>query len=205
MRRALALALAAALLSACVAVTVERHKPRRGPVKEVGYIDYGGGQVRYSSEGWAWVVASRRKTALKLMSRNCGPDLEPAITDEYSRQDADAAYNGSDIDAVTMGDQHFLIEHYVHLAYECRPKGAAAPAVSTTTARGPVLVIPQVPVSTTTAAVELSTAPAVAVSSAPAVSPELSSSTAVVPAASSSTAVVPAASSSTFAAPEPPK
>ena len=55
MKRGLALALAASLLSACVAVTVERRRPRKGPVKEVGYVEYGGGQVRYSSEGWSWV------------------------------------------------------------------------------------------------------------------------------------------------------
>ena len=185
MKRALLLALAAALMSACVAVTVERRHPRRGPIKEVGYIDYGGGQVRYSSEGWGWVVASRRKTARKLMSRNCGPDLKPEITDEYSRTDADAAYAGQDMDAMTMGDQHYQIERYIHLAYECRPLGAAPPSVSSSTARGPSLIIPAVPASTTTAVVEPSSSAAVADSSAP--------------------AVVPVTSSSTLAAPEPPR
>jgi hypothetical protein len=178
MRRGWALALATALLSACVAVTVERRHPRKGPIKEVGYIDYGGGQVRYSSEGWGWVVASRRKTALKLMSRNCGPDLVPAITDEYSRTDADAAYSGEDLEAMTMGSQHFQIEHYIHLAYECRPRGSQPPAISTSTARGPSLVIPALSASTTTAAVELSSAAAVS---------------------------VPSPSSTTLAAPEPPR
>ena len=135
MRRAGAVALAAVLLSACVAVTVERHRPRRGPVKEVGYVDFGGGQVRYSAEGWSWIVSSRRKTALKLMSVNCGPDLEPGIIDEYSRMDADASYNGEDIDAsMKMGDEHYHIERYIHLAYECRPRSAPTPSVSTATA-----------------------------------------------------------------------
>ena len=151
MRRAAALVLAAGLLSACVAVTVERRHPRRGPVKEVGYVDLGGGQVRYSAVGWSWFVASRRKTALKLMRVNCGPDLAPAITDEYSRMDADAAYNGEDIDAsMKMGDEHYHIERYIHLAYECRPLGAAPATVSTTTAHGPSLVIPEIPASTAT-------------------------------------------------------
>jgi hypothetical protein len=184
MKRAAPLVLCVVLLSACVAITVERRRPRKGPVKEVGYVDYGGGQVRYSAEGWGPFVASRRKTALKLMALNCGPDLTPVITDEYSRMDADAPYAGEDIDAsMKIGDEHYLIERYEHIAYECRPKGAAGAAVSTTTVHGPLLIIAQM-ASTTTAAVELSSA-AVAASSAP--------------------AVVPATSSATLAAPEPPR
>ena len=90
--------------------------------------------MRYSAEGWSWFVASRRRTALKLMSRNCGPDLVPAITDEYSRQDADAAYNGEDIDAsMRIGDEHYHIERYIHLAYECRANALFSPAISTAT------------------------------------------------------------------------
>ena len=154
MKRGLALALAASLLSACVAVTVERRRPRKGPVKEVGYVEYGGGQVRYSAEGWSWFVSSRRRTALKLMSANCGRDLTPALTDEYTRMDADAAYNGEDIDAsMKMGDEHYHIERYTHLAYECRTRGMPPPVVSTLTAHGPMLIIPEAPASTTTAVV----------------------------------------------------
>jgi hypothetical protein len=180
MKRALPLVLSIVLLSACVAVTVERRRPRKGPVKEVGYVDYGGGQVRYSAEGWGPFVASRRKTALKLMALNCGPDLTPTITDEYSRMDADAPYAGEDIDAsMKIGDEHYLIERYEHISYDCRPKGAAAPVVSTTTVHEPALIIPQA-TSTTTAAVELSSA-AVAASSAAAVVPATSSTTLVIP------------------------
>jgi hypothetical protein len=157
MRRGLALVLAAAvLLAGCVAETVQRRRPRRGPVKEVGYVDFGGGQVRYSAEGWGWAVASRRKLALKLMSRNCGRDLEPRVTDEYTRQDADAAFNGQGIDAsMDIGDnQHYLIEHYVHLTYECVPRGAPPePAPSTTTVHAPALVIPPISASSSTLAV----------------------------------------------------
>ena len=32
-----------ALLSACVAETVERRRPRKGPIKIVGFVDMGGG------------------------------------------------------------------------------------------------------------------------------------------------------------------
>lgn len=196
MKRAVLLAVAAALLSSCVAITVEKRKPRKGPVKEVGYIDYGGGQVRYSAEGWAWAVASRRKTALRLMKHNCGSELKPEITDEYSRQDADAAYNGEDIDSsMKVGEEHFKIERYIHLAYECRPLNAPAVAVSTPTASGPTLVIPAVGTSSSTVTVSPSTAP-VAVS--------LSTGTLfTVP--PSSAAANPSASSNTLVAPESPR
>jgi hypothetical protein len=153
MRRALPI-LALLVLSACVAITVERHPPRKGPVKEVGYVEFGGGQVRYSSEGWAWVVASRRKLALKLMRANCGRDLDPKITDEYTRQDADASYNGEDIDSsMSIGDQHYVIENYVHLAYECVPRaGAPETALSTATvhASSATFVVPEVSASSST-------------------------------------------------------
>ena len=173
MTRAIAVLLTAALLAGCVAETVERRRPRRGPVKEVGYIELGGGQVRYSAEGWPWIVASRRKLALKLMSRNCGPDLDPRITDEYVRQDADATYNGTDINSsMAIGDQHFIIEHYVHIAYECVAHGAASePAVSTSTVHPAVLVIAPVSVSTA-AVVSVSTSAAPSPSSSTLVSPE---------------------------------
>jgi hypothetical protein len=151
MKRAPPLFLIAVLLTACVAETVERRRPRKGPVKEVGFVDYGGGQIRYSTEGWHWAVASRRRLALKLMARNCGKEMEPKITDEYVRQDADAPYAGQDLNAsMSIGDEHYKIEHYVHLAYDCRPHGTVEPALSTAVARAPLLVVPAVFASTPT-------------------------------------------------------
>jgi len=191
MRRWSPLALAALVLAGCVAETIERRKPRKGPVKEVGYVDFGGGRVRYSAEGWGWIVASRRRLAERLMARNCGKDLEPRVVDEYVRKDADATYAGEDVVAsLSHGDEHYVVERYVHVAYECRPPGWVEPAVSTGPARAPVLVIPAVPaprvdastaavaappaVSTTPAASAAgpSAAPSVPISSAPIPSPE---------------------------------
>lgn len=212
MKRAAAIVLAAAVLSSCVAVTVEKRRPRRGPVKEVGYVDYGGGQVRYSAEGWAWAVASRRKTALRLMNGNCGPDLKPEITDEYSRSDADAAYNGEDIDAsMKVGDEHFKIERYIHLAYECRPLNAPAVAVSTPAASGPTLVIPAVSTSSGAATVALSTGPVAVSLSTSAVAPSTISAPVALSTGSatavpvSTGAALPSISSNTLAAPESPR
>jgi hypothetical protein len=161
MRRALLLLLAASLLSACVAETVERRRPRKGPVKEVGYVDFGGGRVRYSAEGWGWVVASRRRLALKLMARNCGRDLVPKITDEYARQDADATFAEQDVTSnMDIGAQHYVIERYIHLAYECRDPKAPEPAVSTATVSAPIVVVPGIEASSFTAvAPSSSTAP----------------------------------------------
>lgn len=154
--RRLALPLAAVLLAACAAETVARRKPRRGPVKEVGYVDMGGGEVRYSAEGWPAAVASRRRLALKLMRVNCGKELEPRIVDEYTRQDADAPYAGQDIEAsMDSGGEHYVIERYVHIAYECRPRGWTEPEPSTAPARAPMLVVP--PMISSSAAVSPST------------------------------------------------
>ena len=47
-------------LSGCVAETVERKKPRRGPIKEVGYVDMGAGNIRYSVEGVLAYMESRK-------------------------------------------------------------------------------------------------------------------------------------------------
>ena len=75
----------AVLLSSCVAESVERRRPRKGPIREVGYVDYGGGSVRYALSGWSWFVKGRRRDARRRMRRNCGKDLEPRVSDEYAR------------------------------------------------------------------------------------------------------------------------
>jgi len=151
MRRGAILIGACLLLSSCVAESVMRHRPRKGPIKAVGYIDYGGGDVRYSIDGWSWFVRGRRRHAKRLMRKNCGKDLEPRIVDEYARQDADAAYVGEDLAAnMQQGGEHYKIEPFVHFLYECRPKGFVEAPASTTTARPPLLVIPPISTSTST-------------------------------------------------------
>ncbi|MFI5345174.1 MAG: hypothetical protein ACHQ51_02255 [Elusimicrobiota bacterium] len=185
MKRIILLVLTACALSACVAETVERRRPRKGPVKEVGFVEYGGGHVRYSAEGWNWAVASRRRLALKLMERNCGKELTPKIVDEYTRQDADATYSGQDINSsMSIGDEHFKIEHYVHLSYECRVPGAPEPVISTAAAHAPVQVIPAVASSTPTVTVEISSptvSVVVPISTAPVSAPAPSTATAPSP------------------------
>lgn len=151
--RLAALLAAAILLSSCVAETVERRHPRKGPIKEVGYIDFGGGSVRYSLNGWSWFVGGRQRDARRRMRKNCGKDLEPKVTDEYARQDADAPYVGDDLAvSIPLGSEHYKIESFVHLVYECRPRGEkeTPPAVSTAPASAPVMVVPSVEVSTPT-------------------------------------------------------
>ena len=151
MRRAVLLAVAAVLLSACVAESVERRRPRKGPVKEVGYVDLGGGGVRYSLDGWSWFVKGRRRHARRLMRKNCGKDLESRVVDEYARQDADAPYVGDDLSVnIQHGGEHYKIEPFVHLVYECRLIGAPEGRTSTAPARMPILVIPPVLSSTST-------------------------------------------------------
>ena len=145
MRRAALLIGLAALFSSCVSESVERRRPRKGPVEEVGYVDYGGGNVRYSLDGWSWFVKGRRRHARRLMRKNCGKDLEPFVIDEYARQDADAPYVGEELAVnIQLGGEHYKIEPFVHLVYECRPRGSREPAlrVSTAPVRPPLLVIP---------------------------------------------------------------
>ena len=159
-------------LSACVAETVERRRPRKGPIKEVGFVDLGGGHIRYSMDGWGWFVSGRRRDALRKMRKNCGKLLAPQILDEYLRQDADISYSGEDIALnLDKGMDHFKIAPFEHLLSECRPKGAAyeGPRVSTSATRA-LLIIPAVSLSTAPAAVEFSTA---------ALIPSLSTTTAV--------------------------
>ena len=96
--------------------SVERRRPRKGPIKEVGYVDYGGGSVRYALSGWSWFVKGRRRDALRRMRKNCGRDLEPLVIDEYARTDADASYVGDDLAvSIQLGGEHYKIEPFVHL------------------------------------------------------------------------------------------
>ena len=158
-----ALFLCLVLLSACVAETVERRKPRKGPIKEVGFVDMGGGNIRYSPDGWAWFVSGRRRDALRKMRKNCGKKLAPQILDEYLRQDADISYSGEDISTnLDKGMDHFKIAPFEHLVYECRPKGATfePPKISTSGPRV-VLVVPPVELSTAAVIPALSTTTAV--------------------------------------------
>jgi len=163
MKRILPL-LALVVLSSCVAETVERRKPRKGPIKEVGFVDLGGGNVRYSVEGWGWFVSGRRRDALRRMRRNCGKLLSPQILDEYQRQDADISYAGTDIaTSLDKGMDHFKIAPFHHIVYECRPKDAKyePPQPSTAAPRAFLVVPPTAQVSTTTVieAPAVSTAP----------------------------------------------
>lgn len=142
------------MLSACVAETIERRRPRKGPVKAVGFVDNGGGSVRYSTDGWSWFVSGRRRHALRLMRKNCGKTLSPQIVDEYLRHDADISYSGEDISTnLDKGMDHFKIAPFNHFVYECRPAGAPADAPAVSTApRSAFLVVPPVSLSTAPAA-----------------------------------------------------
>jgi hypothetical protein len=158
--------LALLVLSSCVSETVERRRPRKGPVKAVGFIDAGGGKIRYSVDGWGWFVAGRRRDALRRMRRNCGKLLAPQIVDEYLRQDADISYAGEDIATnLDKGMDHFKIAPFQHIVYECRPKGAAyEPPVSSTATPRAILVVPPVTEVSTTTVIEV---PAVSTATVP--------------------------------------
>jgi hypothetical protein len=120
MAKAVVAALAALIfLSGCVAEVVEKKKPRKGPVPEVGVVDPGGGELRYSEDGWGFVVGMRRSTALRRMRRICGK-LMPRVVDDFSRQDVEVPYAGEDLQAnIERGLDHYNVAPYHHIVFEC--------------------------------------------------------------------------------------
>lgn len=128
-RACLAAVAAAFCLSGCVAEMVDKKSPRKGPVPEVGFIDTGGGEVRYSTEGWGMVVKTRRGSALRRMRRVCKKELEPKIVDEFTRDDIDTPYSGMDIqDTVQRGHAHYQVAPHHHIVFDCVPKAGAESA-----------------------------------------------------------------------------
>jgi hypothetical protein len=168
-------------LGGCVAETVRKAKPRKGALKEIGYVDMGGGEVRYSLDGWSWFVGGRRRAARALMRRVCGK-LKPVVTEEFDREDADVPYSQDDI-AATMarGAEHFTVARYMHMVFDCAfsstapvrgepPKGLPPPprpAPSEAVSTGAV----PVEVSVSSAAEPAVAEPVIVVSSAPAPAP----------------------------------
>lgn len=109
-----------------MAETVEKQKPRKGPVPEVGYIDTGGGEMRYSADGWSFVVALRRRTALRKARKVCRTKdkaLTMKVTDEWTHQDADPIYSdsGEELDELMQrGLAHYNVAPYHHIVFECQ-------------------------------------------------------------------------------------
>ncbi len=97
---------------------VAKNTPRKGPVREVGYIETGGGEVRYSTDGWGWVIAMRRREALRRVRGVCG-ELRPKITDEFTHDDVQAAYAGDDMSELAKGVNHYEVAQYHHILFEC--------------------------------------------------------------------------------------
>lgn len=183
MMRLLPVLLSGALLCACMAETVSKRKPRKGPVAEVGYVDTGGGEVRYSEDGWGWFVAGRRRDALRRTRRICRK-LKPVITDEFSSEDKDVAYAGDDIEvSLQRGADHFNLAPYRHIIFECAL--SSVPAVSTAAAV-PVPAVEPAPEAPAPAA------PVVAVDTAAVVGASTAAAAALPPAVGESVQPVPA-------------
>jgi hypothetical protein len=112
------------LLSGCVAEMVQKHPPRRSTVPGVGYIELGGGDVRYSVDGWGIVVSMRRHRALSKMRAVCKTkqkDLEPKINDEYTHNDVDSIYSADELDVnLQHGLEQYHVAPYHHLVFDCK-------------------------------------------------------------------------------------
>lgn len=130
MPRALLL-LAAFLISGCgVSETVTKRRPRKGPVQEVGWVELGGGEVKYSMDGWKLWVRGRRASALRRMRRICRP-LKAVVIDEFTRQDVQVPYSSEDIQVnVDRGLDHYTVAPYEHIVFECHDKAGKTPSIS---------------------------------------------------------------------------
>ena len=105
----------------CMVYTVKETPPRKGPVPEVGYIDKGSGEIKYSPEGWSWIIKWRRRRALKKIGKLC-QGLDYKITDEYAWEDVETPYGKMDIDEhMGKGMKHYNVDTYIHIEYECQP------------------------------------------------------------------------------------
>jgi len=106
-------------LSSCVAEMVTKTPPRKGPVKEVGFIQTGGGEVRFSTDGWGWVIALRRGEAHRRMRRLCGKELKVKVVDEFTHEDVEATYSSDDMVELSKGVNHFEVAPYHHIVFDC--------------------------------------------------------------------------------------
>lgn len=103
----------------CMTTMVKEQRPRKGPVEEVGYIDRGGGEIKYSPEGWGWAVGMRRRSALRRMRKVCR-ELEAKITDEFTWEDVEIPYTSGKVeDSVGEGIRHYQFDPYIHIVFEC--------------------------------------------------------------------------------------
>lgn len=101
---------------------VDRRASRKGPVPEVGYVELGKGEIKYSTQGWDWAVALRRRSALRRIRKACG-ELKAAVTDEFTRDDAEVAYSGESIEeSMKSGLEHYRVHPFMHLVFECAPE-----------------------------------------------------------------------------------
>lgn len=120
MPRLVVIASACLLLSSCVAEMIKKDPPRKGPVAAVGYINLGSGEVRYSTDGWGWVVGLRRMEALRRIRDLCGKELRPKISDEFTHDDVEAAYDQDDVsDQLPRGVNHYQVSPYHHILFDC--------------------------------------------------------------------------------------
>ncbi len=111
----------------CTAQMVSKVPPRRGPVPEVGWIDHGRGEVRYAVEGWGWVVAQRRKTALRKIRKFC-KGMDYKITEEYVKEDVETPFGSDDLaENLGRGTRHYNVHPFNHLFFECAPRPESKP------------------------------------------------------------------------------
>lgn len=111
---------AGVLLSGCHAVMVQTRPQARGPVPGV-VIDAGGGQIKYASQGFGWIVRKRREDALAQIDAYCGGKGQYSIVDEVEREDAEAGFRteGDVVENINDKAKHYETDRYQHIYFEC--------------------------------------------------------------------------------------
>lgn len=156
------LGLALAGLAACKASLVDTRQALKGPVPEVPYIDFGGGEVRYPLGGAKSLRGFRRRDALAKMGRFCGGAAHVKVEREFDRDDMETPYHAGELEeVVALQAEHYRVHPYRHIVFGCtkpapEPKkpvkkraSAPKPGTSVVVSSGPSVQVssPSVPVS----------------------------------------------------------
>ena len=173
-----------ALFSSCKASVVDTHPAVKGPVPEVPYIDFGGGQVRYPLGGARSLLGVRRRDAFRRMARFCGGAAHVKVRREFDRDDSETPYNAGELEeVVALQAEHYRVHSYRHIEFQCTQP---APPPKKRRVMNSAPSAPSAPSAATSAAPAAPSAASAAPNSAVSVSTVVveSSSTAVVPGSS---------------------
>lgn len=103
------------LACGCQAMLVES-RPRR---QAGAAMEPGGGEVKYSLDGWAWLVRSRAEDARARMESACKPGTVKVL-EEVDRETQEAQFAPGELaENVASGAGQYRGAPYRHVYFEC--------------------------------------------------------------------------------------